>query len=248
MLQSPIFHVNGEDPEAVTQIVRMALDFRQEFQRDVVIDMYCYRKRGHNEADEPSFTQPLLYQTIEKHKSSREAYLEHLLKLGGLTREEADKIETQRRENLEKELSVAHSEKFVPRTDVFPNGWTNYVGGRESGVEEVDTGVSRDRLAELLERQTRLPADFHPSSEDRNARLKTGPKWPVANAPRLGFGRIAGLGEPVGRRFPRSTRGQDSGRGTFSQRHAVLHDYQGRPQVRPLAAPGAEAIAGRNLQ
>src|SRR6185312_7687076 len=101
MLQSPIFHVNGEDPEAVTQVVRMALDFRHEFQRDVVIDMYCYRKRGHNEADEPSFTQPLLYQTIEKHKSSREAYLEHLLKLGGLSREEADKIETQRREHLE---------------------------------------------------------------------------------------------------------------------------------------------------
>src|SRR5437762_10102437 len=79
MLQVPIFHVNGEDPEAVAQVVRLALDFRREFQRDVVIDMYCYRRRGHNEGDEPSFTQPLMYKAIDSRKSVREGYLEHLL-------------------------------------------------------------------------------------------------------------------------------------------------------------------------
>ena len=82
MLQVPIFHVNGEDPEAVAQCVRLAMDFRRTYKRDVFIDMYCYRRRGHNEGDEPSFTQPMLYQFIDKHKSVREGYLEHLLKLG----------------------------------------------------------------------------------------------------------------------------------------------------------------------
>ena len=90
MLQIPIFHVNGEDPEAVAQVVRLAMDFRREFQRDVVIDMYCYRRRGHNEGDEPSFTQPILYRAIEKRKSVREGYLDRLLQMGGVTREEAD--------------------------------------------------------------------------------------------------------------------------------------------------------------
>src|SRR6185312_10573397 len=118
MLQSPIFHVNGEDPEAVTQVVRMALDFRHEFQRDVVIDMYCYRRRGHNEADEPAFTQPLLYQAIDQRKSVHEGYLDHLLKLGGIEREAADHIAAEMRTNLEQELSVAKSEEYVHRPDL----------------------------------------------------------------------------------------------------------------------------------
>src|SRR6266699_4472997 len=92
MLQIPIFHVNGEDPEAVAQAVRLSMDFRRTFKRDVVIDMYCYRRLGHNEGDEPSFTQPVLYRAIERRKSVREGYLEHLLRLEGVTREEADAI------------------------------------------------------------------------------------------------------------------------------------------------------------
>ena len=92
MLQVPIFHVNGEDPEGVAQCVRLALDFRQQYRRDVVIDMYGYRRHGHNEADEPSFTQPLLYQAISERKSVREGYLDHLLKYGGVTLEQAEEI------------------------------------------------------------------------------------------------------------------------------------------------------------
>ena len=94
MLQSPIFHVDGEDPEAVAQVVNLAMDFRKTFKRDVFIDMYCYRKRGHNEGDEPSFTQPLLYKEIAKRASAvRDNYMNHLLKMGGMTREQADEIE-----------------------------------------------------------------------------------------------------------------------------------------------------------
>src|SRR5258707_835052 len=108
MLQIPIFHVNGEDPEAVAQVVRLGMDFRREFQRDVVIDMYCYRRRGHNEADEPQFTQPRLYRAIEQRKNVREGYLDHLLKLGGIEREAADHIADELRKQLDEDLSAAH--------------------------------------------------------------------------------------------------------------------------------------------
>ncbi|HEY3241793.1 MAG TPA: thiamine pyrophosphate-dependent enzyme, partial [Phycisphaerae bacterium] len=126
MLQIPIFHVNGEDPEAVAQVVRLGMDFRLKFKRDVVIDMYCYRRLGHNEGDEPSFTQPLLYQAIAKRPSVREGYLQHLLALpspginaGALTRAEADRIAAQRRAHLDEELSVARSEAYVRQPEML---------------------------------------------------------------------------------------------------------------------------------
>ncbi|MBS0207671.1 MAG: 2-oxoglutarate dehydrogenase E1 component [Planctomycetes bacterium] len=240
MLQSPIFHVNGENPEAVAQVVRMALDFRQEFQRDVVIDMYCYRLRGHNEGDEPSFTQPLMYQIIEKHKSTREGYLEHLLQLGGMTRDEADKIAARRRENLEQELSVARSETFVPRNDVFPNPWVGYCGGSDSAVEEADTSVDRARLSSLLEVQTKLPSDFHPHPKIERllkvraemSRGETPLNWGAAEA--LAFATLVSDG------FPIRISGQDAQRGTFSHRHSVLHDVRDGHTYMPLQHLGTK--------
>src|SRR6266705_2343345 len=128
MLQIPIFHVNGEDPEAVAQVVRLSMDFRHQFKRDVVIDMYCYRRLGHNEGDEPAFTQPLLYQAIAKRKPVRAGYFAHLFKLGGITKEEADAIAAKRRELLEKELSESKSEK-VATPEQFRGIWSRYIGG-----------------------------------------------------------------------------------------------------------------------
>src|SRR5262252_4273391 len=121
MLQSPIFHVNGEDPEAVAQVVRLAMDFRREFKRDVVIDMWSYRRLGHNEGDEPFFTQPVLYRTIKQRKPVREGYLDHLLQLKGVTREEADEIAVRRHDHLERELSQATSDSYKAPSDV-PRG------------------------------------------------------------------------------------------------------------------------------
>ena len=146
MLQIPIFHVNGEDPEAVAQVVRLAMDFRDTFLRDVVIDMYCYRRYGHNESDEPSFTQPLLYAAIAERKSVREGYLGHLTKLGELTVEEADKIAVERREHLERELSEARRKDYVRVQDWLGGFWKGYRGGAESDVPDVDTGVDRRAL------------------------------------------------------------------------------------------------------
>jgi 2-oxoglutarate dehydrogenase E1 component len=114
MLSSPIFHVNGEDPEAVARVIAIAMDYRAHFKRDVFVDMYCYRRRGHNEADEPSFTQPLLYKAIKKRSSVRDAYLDRLLKRGGVTREEAASIVKKSRDRLEHAFEGVKRQKLEP--------------------------------------------------------------------------------------------------------------------------------------
>jgi 2-oxoglutarate dehydrogenase E1 component len=234
MLQIPIFHVNGEYPEAVAQVVDLAMDFRRNFRRDVVIDMYCYRLRGHNEGDEPSFTQPLLYRRIHKQPSVRENYLEHLLELRDLSRDEAEQIAADRRTRLEEELTTARSDDYDGSPQAFGGLWEGYTGGREDRQPDVRTGVEADRLADLLARQTELPPGFrpHPKIERairRRREMVEGSRplnWSAAEA--LAFASLAVEGCRV-----RLT-GQDSERGTFSQRHAVLHDFDKGQEYVPL--------------
>jgi 2-oxoglutarate dehydrogenase E1 component len=245
MLQVPIFHVNGEDPEAVAQVVRVAMDFRQTFHRDVFIDMFGYRRLGHNEGDEPAFTQPVLYRAIKSRKSVREGYLDHLLNLGGLTREEADEIARQRHEALERELSQAQDEAYRPPAEKpapIQGVWTrgNFVGGLEKEAPDVATGVDQGRLAELLLKQTELPESFRPHPKikkflEGRRQMASGAEpldWAAAEA--LAFASISADG------FRVRLSGQDSARGTFSQRHAILHDYEsGEPYV-PLRNLGVK--------
>ncbi|TWT45321.1 2-oxoglutarate dehydrogenase E1 component [Phycisphaerae bacterium RAS1] len=225
MLQCPIFHVNGEDPEAVAQAVTLALDFRKRYKRDVFIDMYCYRRRGHNEGDEPSFTQPIMYRAIGERKSVRFGYFEHLEKLGGVTREEAEKIAQASHDALERELSSL-GEPTAPkvRRSFQATLWRNYHGGHDHNVPDVETGVPRERLAHLLDALTRLPDEFHPFPKivrflETRKQMSLGEKpldWAAAEA--LAFATLATEHHRV------RLSGQDCGRGTFSQRHAVLHD------------------------
>ncbi len=234
MLQIPIFHVNGEDPEAVAQCVQLSLDFRQTFKRDVVIDMYCYRRHGHNEGDEPAFTQPMMYRAIGKRKSVRDGYLERLLTLGGVTREEADKISESRREQLLGEMSVARSENYLRRPEVKSGLWSHYYGGPEHQAEDVDTFVDQPRLEQLLQRLTHLPTSFTPhrkiakwlGNRAEMAQGHTPLDWSAAEA--LALATLATEGHRV-----RMT-GQDSHRGTFSHRHAVLHDFENGDTYMPL--------------
>jgi 2-oxoglutarate dehydrogenase E1 component len=234
MLQIPIFHVNGEDPEAVAQVVRLAMDFRREFKRDVVIDMWCYRRLGHNEGDEPFFTQPILYRAIRQRKSVREGYLEHLLKLQGVTSAEADEIAVSRYDHLEQELSQATSETYSVPSETPRGIWSGYTGGAERYVEEVDTSVDRDRLIELLGMLTTLPSDFHPHPKiESGLRLRKqmaqGARpldWATGEA--LAFATLATEGVRV------RLSGQDSERGTFSHRHAVLHDVENGQKYMPF--------------
>jgi 2-oxoglutarate dehydrogenase E1 component len=225
MLPAPIFHVNGEDPEAVAQCVQLALEFRAQFKLDVVIDMYGYRRLGHNESDEPTFTQPVLYRRIAQRKSVREGYLEHLLQLGEITRAEADEIAERRHALLEKNLTEARSAPGTQLIVIRSPKWKGYFGGPEP-AEEPSTSVEKQKLSTLLEAQTRLPADFHPhpkiqrwlEARQKMARGEHAPDWAAAEA--LAFATLATEGVRV------RLSGEDSGRGTFSQRHAVLHDYE----------------------
>ncbi|MCC7376724.1 MAG: 2-oxoglutarate dehydrogenase E1 component [Verrucomicrobiales bacterium] len=228
MLQSPIFHVNGEDPDAVALCVRVALEFRAEFRRDVFIDMYGYRRLGHNETDEPAFTQPLLYKTISRRKTVREGYLAHLLRLGGITREEADLIAEQCRRRLEEDLGEATSDRYQTPVERVPGIWarSQYVGGPESEVRDIETGIPLEAATGLLERLSELPADFKPHSkiakflEGRRemAAGKVPLDWSAGEA--LGYASLLKQGVPI------RLSGQDAQRGTFSHRHAVLHDVQ----------------------
>lgn len=228
MLQIPLFHVNGEDPEAVAAVVRLAMDFRATFRRDVIIDMYCYRRRGHNETDEPSFTQPVMYRAISSRKPIREAYLDRLLKLGNVTREEADQIVELRRAHLERDLAAARQRDGNERRgpQVLRRAWEGLTGGHDHDVPEVETGVPRKRLAEQLRALATTPASFRPHPKlvtllDKRRQMAAGEEpldWAAGEA--LAFASLAAEGVRV------RLSGQDSGRGTFSHRHGILHDYE----------------------
>lgn len=243
MLQSPIFHVNGEEPESVAAVVQLALEFRKTFKRDVFINMYGYRRLGHNETDESSFTQPILYKKIRTHKPVHEAYLEQLLELGEVTREEANGIAERRREILEKELSEARSNNYkkTPVTHVTSG---KYVGGFEKDTADVDTTVPRERLSSLLERLTVFPEGFTP-----HRRLVP---W-LENRRKMARGQMpldwsAGEALALASLATESTRirmsGQDAERGTFSHRHSVLHDFNTGKQYRPFRhlAPDQQSV------
>jgi 2-oxoglutarate dehydrogenase E1 component len=235
MLQIPIFHVNGEDPEAVAQAVRLAMDFRMTFKRDVVIDMYGYRRHGHNEGDEPSFTQPVLYRAISKRIGVRDGYLEHLLALGGITREDADQIAVERRAHLEQELTVARQKDYKKVEEWLGGYWSGYLGGPEASADEADTTVDPDSLRSLLTKLCDVPESFTPHPkivrllEQRREMAKGNRPIDWGTAELAAFASLVSGGVHV--RFT----GQDVPRGTFSQRHAVLYDYENGKTHTPLA-------------
>ena len=240
MLQSPIFHVNGEDPEAVAQVMEVAMDFRRAFQRDVVIDMYAYRRFGHNEGDEPAFTQPMMYAEIRRRPNVREAYLERLLALGGVTREEADRIAAARRDHLEQELSVARTDEFKPVYSAFEGLWQTFVGGDDGDVPDVVTGIDRGEAARMLRTLATMPEGFTPNPKlmrflRGRTEMAEGERpldWAAGEA--LGIGSLIAEGVRV-----RLT-GQDSERGTFSQRHTVMHDFETGAKHRVFDALAAD--------
>ncbi|MFI5290230.1 MAG: 2-oxoglutarate dehydrogenase E1 component, partial [Polyangia bacterium] len=232
-IMAPIFHVNGDDPEAVAQAVRLAMDYRREFQQDVIIDMFCYRKYGHNEADEPSFTQPLLYQKIEQHPTVRQIYAQRLIDQGVITPAQAEEVVTRQHALLETEFKRARPHR--PSVSALHGYWSGYIGGPDASVPEPDTGVSRDRLTLITEGLTTLPEGFrvHPKvarllAQRRQMGMGEHPMdWGMGEA--LAFGSIVDGGVLV--RFT----GQDTRRGTFSQRHAVVVDQRTEEEYIPLS-------------
>ncbi len=229
MIQAPIFHVNGDDPEAAVRVARLALDYRNVFNKDVVIDMVCYRKYGHNEGDEPSYTQPLMYDEIGGHRTVRKLYLELLLRRGELTPEEAEGILDDFKGILDSAFE-ATKELAEQRKDLDPVPEPAHIEAEDT----VNTAASRDALAQVMEAVVGLPDDF--AVHKKLARLVVDRRrkqfedgtidWAFAEA--LAFGTLLLDGAPV------RLSGQDSGRGTFSQRHAILYDQTDGSRYLPL--------------
>lgn len=226
MLQIPIFHVNGEDPESVAQVVQLAMEFRKEFHRDVVIDMYCYRRLGHNESDEPRFTQPVMYREIDELPTVRDSYLKRLLKLSDITKEEADQIAERRKQQLDSDFDRAKKTKYESDLQSGTGIWEEYYGGEERLDDDVVTGVPRESLQEIISEIAEVPVDFNLNPKLRRlmsnrSEMASGER-PVdwATAELAAFGSLAVEGHGI------RLSGQDCGRGTFSQRHAVLSDSQ----------------------
>lgn len=225
MLQIPIFHVNGEDPESVAQVVHLAMEFRREFKRDVVIDVYCYRRLGHNESDEPRFTQPMMYKLIDAKPTMRDSYLNRLMKMNEVTREEADMIAERRKQELQREFDAAQSETYTPDLQTMTGQWAEYTGGAEP-TEDVETGVALGKLSYVVQKLSSIPDSFNLNPKLKRLfqqRHEMGEgKRPIdwATAELAAFGSLLVEGHRV------RLSGQDCGRGTFSQRHAVLHDTE----------------------
>jgi 2-oxoglutarate dehydrogenase E1 component len=234
MLRIPVFHVNGEDPEAVIQVTRLAIEYRERFHQDVVIDMYCYRKYGHNEGDEPRFTQPLMYAKIDKKESVRDAYVDRLVAGRHVTRAEADEIARARKAALDLALAEARKGDYNQLPEAMGGVWRTSLGGLDKNVPDVDTTVPKEKLLALLESMTAMPAAFHPNPkalkilEQRLERARTGQPVDWGTGESLGYASL--LAEGRGIRLS----GQDARRGTFSHRHAVLYDVENGKPYTPL--------------
>ncbi len=233
MIEVPIFHVNGDDPLAVMFVSQLALDFRQEFGRDVVIDLYCYRKYGHQEVDEPSFTQPDLYAKIDKRPSVTQLYKRELLDAGTLSPDDAASLETEFELRLEMTLEevkalekekAGEQAKFKESTAVFQPEYTS---------SSASTAISPKTLAKIVDGLTRVPEDFNilPKVkrmliDRRRQTFEAGGPYDWGFAEALAFGSLLLEGTPV------RLSGQDSRRGTFGHRHAVLYDAKtGEPYI-----------------
>jgi 2-oxoglutarate dehydrogenase E1 component len=233
MIQVPIFHFNGEDPEAARYLARLAMDFRQTFHRDVVLDMYCYRRHGHNEADEPSFTQPLMYAKIEGRPSLSEIYTEQLIMRGDLTVDEVTSLKAEFEGRLHRALEEV---KTTPPRYEGMRGYAGTWKGLKPHVdpEPVDTSVPFDRLRRIMWALTHVPESFavHPKIErqlrGRWKDFEDGKAIDWATGEAWAFGSLLLEGKHV------RLSGQDSRRGTFSHRHAVLYDGRTAEPYVPL--------------
>jgi len=234
-IQSPIFHVNGDDVEAVVFSIILAMEFRRKFNKDVFIDLLCYRKYGHNEGDEPRFTQPILYQLIEKHANPRELYIKKLINEGVIDAGKANKLEKDFNDHLEKFLSESKEINKATITSFLEDTWNKIVKATDQDFDKSPkTAVAKKILVDIGEKIGELPENkkfFRKTvrmQKERQNMIENSGKLDWAMAELLAFGTLLNEGIPV--RFS----GQDSQRGTFSQRHAVLTIEDSEEKYIPL--------------
>ena len=230
MIAAPVFHVNGDDPDAVMFVAQLAYDFRQQFKKDVVIDLVCYRRWGHNEADEPAATNPVMYQTIRKHKTTRELYAAQLESEGVIKADEGKGLVDGYREKLDS--GEFTTELATRKPDEFAIDWSKYLSGKLG--DKVDTSVKRGALDQLAKIINTIPAgvELHPRvAKIYEDRLKMAAGDQAADwgfAENLAYATLLGEGHKL------RLVGQDAGRGTFFHRHAILHDQKTDSYYLPL--------------
>ena len=228
MVQAPIFHVNGDDPEACLRVAQMAYDYRQEFKKDVVIDMFCYRRHGHNEGDDPSYTQPILYRKIRQHPSVAVQYSERLVREDFLDSDQVKEFRAKASARLNEAYDTAKKKE-----EPFQMQDLSAVDPEEIGRPSPETAADRATLERVVEGITTFPAEFnvHPKlavSLRKRREVLNGAPMDWATAETLAFGSLVLEGTPV------RLSGQDSGRGTFSQRHLELYDSENGERYIPL--------------
>ena len=232
--QAPVFHVNADDPEATVHVARIATEFRQQFKADVVLDMICYRRHGHNEADEPAFTQPLMYRKIAGHPTTRQVYARKLVAEGTIAEGDAETLVTAFHNRLEQEFEASKSFK-VNKADWLEGKWQGLVQlAEEEEFREEKTGLSHDVLKEVGKALATVPDGFNVNRkilrqlQAKKEMIDSGKGIDWATAEALAFGSLLIEGHPV------RLSGQDVGRGTFSQRHAVLTDQENESRYVPI--------------
>jgi 2-oxoglutarate dehydrogenase E1 component len=239
-IQTPIFHVNADDPEAVVWVAELAAEYRRQFAQDVVIDMVCYRRYGHNEIDEPSFTQPKMYQAIAKHPTTCQIYTQKMLDMGLVTSQEVEEIAARYDEKLRQEYDIIAQPKEgtpSPKADWLEGVWANIKipdQRRDEDEGETNTGVSVEKLKDIGRANFQVPTNFHIhpriarqlGTKRQAIETEQGIDWATGEA--LAIGSLLLEGNPV------RLSGQDSGRGTFSQRHAVWVDQETEHRHVPL--------------
>jgi 2-oxoglutarate dehydrogenase E1 component len=240
MIEAPIFHANGDDPEAVVFAAKIATEFRQKFQKPVVIDMFCYRRHGHNEGDEPMFTQPLMYKAIQSHPTTLEIYSKKLIAEGVVTQGEVDKMKTDWRARLDVELEASQSYKSN-KADWLDGRWAGFkVAEMSDDPRRGNTGIAIETLKQIGAKITTVPQGFHVHRtiqrflDTRRKAIETGDGIDWSTAEALAFCSLLLEGHRV------RLSGQDSERGTFSQRHSVLIDQENENRYTPFNYIGPE--------
>jgi 2-oxoglutarate dehydrogenase E1 component len=235
MLDIPVFHVNGDDPEACVHVMKLATEYRQTFNSDVVVDLVCYRRYGHNEGDEPAFTQPLMYQRISKHPNIAQLYAEDLVRRGRVSRQEADAIRQKCLDEFTEALARARSDNLLKEPSALEGLWKSFRGGPDRETALPETGLAPERPKELLTRLATVPEGFRAKRpqlvnylEQRKKMARGEQPLDWAAAEWLAYGSLLTEGHPV-----RLT-GQDVERGTFSHRHAVWHDVESGARYVPF--------------
>ena len=232
VVEAPIFHVNGDDPEAVVHAAKVAIEFRQKFRKDVVIDMFCYRRFGHNEGDEPMFTNPMMYKRIKTHKTTLSLYTERLVKDGLIPEGEIEDMKAAFQAHLNTEFEAGR--EFKPNKADWLDGRWSHLDKRGEEYQRGQTAISKDTMAEIGQSLTRAPEgfDMHRTVqrllESKRKMFDTGEGFDWATAEAMAFGSLLTEGYPV------RLAGQDSTRGTFSQRHSAFIDQSTEERYYPL--------------